>query len=190
MHCTHIYQSNRHRPKKRLNKSGWAIKRKKISSLPGISEWYTDVLKNVKKKWRKAVGYRQYSGRMRFLFLFTSKSPPFSWHCSWQSQRTKGATYSGFRDATMSEKKKRYTNNTAELLFITHLLYNWPKEWRAASASLSLVVSVPLKWCCICVMCPYQEYNRYMVRVIRQASCYRANRHTWSRLFLTIVKSK
>lgn len=34
---------------------------------------------------------------------YTSKSPPFSWHCSWQSQRTKGATYSGFREATRSE---------------------------------------------------------------------------------------
>lgn len=29
--------------------------------------------------------------------LRTSNSPPFSWHCSWQSHRTRGATNSGFR---------------------------------------------------------------------------------------------
>lgn len=47
---------------------------------------------------------------MAACILYTSKSPPFSWHCSWQSQRTKGATYSGFREATRSECNTGWNN--------------------------------------------------------------------------------
>lgn len=46
--------------------------------------------------------------------LHTSKSPPFSWHWSWLSQRTSGATYSGFRDAARSRQKNEFHINLTQ----------------------------------------------------------------------------
>lgn len=54
----------------------------------------------------------------------TSNSPPFSWHWSWQSQRTRGATYSGFRDAKRSKKHINIEFAGTEFLFTAHLSYN------------------------------------------------------------------
>lgn len=63
--------------------------KKKDTKLQAV-QWEWDLTHLIQKKERE-------------YFLHTSNSAPFSWHCSWQSQRTKGATYSGFRAATRSK---------------------------------------------------------------------------------------
>lgn len=99
IHSTHIYQSSLHQPERKWKQMS---KHRDINIVNGT--FLFSMTKEIIDTKLRAVQWDNV-----FFYLYTSNSPPFSWHCSWQSQRTNGATYSDFRDITRSKWNKTYT---------------------------------------------------------------------------------